>query len=222
MIGKKFRFREGPIALTADIQSMFLQVQFPEQDRSCLRFFWHPRTNEHVQIYEYHRHVFGGKSSSVCAIYALKQVGLDNEKEYLIAKAIQNNFYKDDFIKSVETIEEAIELFNQLQTLLSQHGFEKKKWISNNDAITKAIPEDLKSISNTKQVEVEPNTEGSLVLGLQWAVTDDSPQVCRGTNKEIERPITQRKILPLVSSVIDPIGLFPPFNIHMRRLPKVI
>ena len=32
-----FRFREGTIALTADIGSMFLQVQVREQDKSCLR-----------------------------------------------------------------------------------------------------------------------------------------------------------------------------------------
>ena len=154
-----FRFRERPIALTADIESMFLQVQVPEQDRSCLRFLWRPRTNEAVQIYEYQRHVFGAKSSPTCANYALKRVGLDNQEEYPIAeKAIQNNLYMDDFIKSVETPEEAIEVFNQLQPLLSQHGFALKKWISNNDAVTEAIPEDLKSISNTKQVEVEPNT----------------------------------------------------------------
>ena len=223
LIGTIFRFREGPIALTADIESMFLQVQVPEQDRSCLRFLWRPRTNEPVQIYEYQRHVFGAKSSPTCANYALKRVGLDNEKEYPIAaKAIQNNFYMDDFIKSVETSEEAIEVFNQLQPLLSQHGFELKKWISNNDAVAKAIPEDLKSISNTKQVEVEPSTEGSSVLGLQWTVTDDSLQVCRGTNKEVEAPITQRKTLSLVSSVFDPIGLFAPFSVHMRRLLKGI
>ena len=218
-----FRFREGPIALTADIESMFLQVQVPEQDRSCSRFLWRPRTNEPVQIYEYQRHVFGAKSSPTCANYALKRVGLDDEEMYSIAaKAIQNNFYMDDFIKSVETPEEAIEVFNQLQLLLSQHGFELKKWISNNDEVTEAIPEDLKSISNTKQVEMEPNAEGSSVLGLQWTVSDDSLQVCRGTNKEVETPITQRKILSLVSSVFDPIGLFAPFSVHMRRLLKGI
>ena len=73
----------------------------------------------------------------------------------------------DVFIKSVETPEEAIEVFNQLQPFFSQHGFNLRKWISNCDAVTEAIPEDLKSISNTKQVEVEPNTEGPSVLGLQ-------------------------------------------------------
>ena len=101
---------------------MFPQVQVPEQDRGCLRFLWRPRTNEPVQIFEYQRHVFGAKSSPTCAKYALKRVGLDNEKENPIAaKAIQNNFYMDDFIKSVETLQEAIEMFNQLQPLLSLH-----------------------------------------------------------------------------------------------------
>ena len=89
-------------------------------------------------------------------------MGLDNEEMYPISsKAIQNNFDMNNFIKSVENPEEAIEVFNQLQSLLSQRGFELKKWISNKDAVTKAIPEDLRSISNTKQVEAEPNTEGS-------------------------------------------------------------
>ena len=130
LIGTIFRFREGPITLTADIESMFLQVQVPEQDRSCLRFLWRPRTNEPVQIYEYQRHVFGAKSCAnyapTSANYAFKRVGLDNEEMYPIsAKAIQNNFYMDDFIKSVETPEEAIKVFNQLQPLLSQHAEEQ-------------------------------------------------------------------------------------------------
>ena len=115
LIGTNFRLREGPIALTADIESMFLQVQVPEKDRSCLTFLWRPRANEPVQLYEYQRHVFGAKSSPTCANYALKRVVLDNEKDYAIAaEAIQNNIYKDDFIKLVETPEEAIEVFNQL------------------------------------------------------------------------------------------------------------
>ena len=223
LIGTIFRFREGPIALTADIESMFLQVLVPEQDRSCLRFLWRPRTNEPVQIYEYQRHIFRAKNSPICANYALKRVGLDNEREYPIAaKAIQNNFYMENFIKSVETPEEAFGVLNQLQPLLSRHGFELKKRINNNDTVTEAIPEDLKSISNTKQVEVEPNTEGSSVLGLQWTVTDDSLQVWRGTNKEVEALITQRKILSLVSSVFDLIGLFALFSVHMRQLLKGI
>ena len=119
LIGTIFRFREGPIALTAEFESIFLQLQVPEQDRSSLSFLWRPSTYELVQICEYQRHVFCAKSSPICANYALKRVGLDNKKEYPIAaKAIQNNFYMDNFIKSVVTAEEAIEVFNQLQPFL--------------------------------------------------------------------------------------------------------
>ena len=97
-IGTDFRFREGPIAQTADIESMFLQVQFSEQDRSCLRFSWRPRNKEPFQIYEYQSHVFGAKSSSTCANYVVKRVGVDNEEMYpRAAKAVQNNLLHGRF-----------------------------------------------------------------------------------------------------------------------------
>ena len=223
LIGTKFRFREGPIALAADIESMSLQVQVHERDKSCLRFLWRTTMNNPVQIYEYQRHVFGAKSSPTCANYAQKQIALNNEDKFPIAaKTTQNNFYVNDFIKSVETPEEVINVFKQLQLLLSKYGFEPKKWITNSDVVTNAIPEDLRSISDTTQVEVEPSKESSSVLWLQWTITDDSLQVCRGTSKKVETSITQRKILSLVSSVFDPLGLFAPFSVHMRRLLKSI
>ena len=94
-------------------------MQVPEQDRSCLRLLWRPRSNEPVQIYKYQRYVFGAKSSPTCADSAYKRVGLDSEEEHLIQnEARPNNFYMDNFIKSVETPEEATEMFNQLQHLL--------------------------------------------------------------------------------------------------------
>ena len=124
-----------------------------------MRFLWRPTMNEPVQIYEYQRHVFVVKSSTSCANYALKRVAIDNEDEFTIAaKTIQNNFYMDDFIKSVETPEEAIKVFNQLQPLLSENGYELKKWITNSDRVTNAIREDLRSINNTKQWHTQCDT----------------------------------------------------------------
>ena len=50
LIGTIFRYREGSIALTADVESMFLQVQVLERDESCLRFLLPQTMNEPVQI----------------------------------------------------------------------------------------------------------------------------------------------------------------------------
>ena len=158
--------------MTADIESMFLQVQVPDEDRSTFRFLWRKTTSEPVKILEYQRHVFGARSSPTCANYALKRVGVDNQDEFPIAaKAIATNFYMDDFIKSFQTPEECVEIFKQLQPLLAKHGFELKKWICNNEQIQNVVPEELLSKSSTKMIEVDPTAEEPSVLGLQWTVT---------------------------------------------------
>ena len=202
---------------------MFLQMHVPEQDRSCLRFIWRPRTNEPVHIYEYKRHVFGAKKFSNLCNLCSQAIGTGKRKRVAnCRKGNTKQLLNGRFHQIIKNLKEAIDVFNQLHPLFSRQGFELKKWISNNDAVTEAIPGDLQSISITKQVEMEPNTEGSSVLGLQWTVINDSLQVCRGKNNEVEALITQRKILSLVSSIFDPIGFFAPFSVLMRRLLKGI
>ena len=49
--------------------------------------------------------------SLFCSIYALKQVKFDNKEMYPItAKTKKNDFHLDEFIKSVKTADEAIEV----------------------------------------------------------------------------------------------------------------
>ena len=107
-----FRFREHQIALSADIEAMFLQVAVPSDDSRFLRFPWREDPEQRIEIYEYIRHVFGAKSLPTCANYALLQVAKDNAKEdENLVKAVQRNFYMDDFLKSVRTPQEAIEIY---------------------------------------------------------------------------------------------------------------
>ena len=83
---------------------------------------------------------------------------------------------------------------------------------------TEEFPEDLRSISNTKQLEVEPSKVGLCLLGHQWTVGEDCLQFCRSTSKQAETLINQRKALSLVSSVYDPHVLFALFSVQMRQL----
>ena len=91
---------------------MCLQVQVLEQDKTCLRFLTRPMMNKLLQVYEYQRHLLSAKSSPTCANCALKQMAIVNEDESPIAvKANQKIFNLDDFIKAVDTPEEAINVF---------------------------------------------------------------------------------------------------------------
>ena len=129
LVGIVFRFGEHEIAMTADIESMFLQVAVPKEECKCLRFLWRDKPSDTVGIYEYTRHVFGAKSSPTCANYGLQQSGRDNKVEFPEASfTIDRNFYMDDLVKSVDTPQQAIECYRQVVETLKRSGFTLKKW----------------------------------------------------------------------------------------------
>ena len=221
LIGIIFRFRENRIALSADIEAMFLQVLMPKDDCRFLRFLWRSNPEMEIDVYEYTRHVFGAKSSPTCANFALQQTAIDNKDEFpLVAKCIERNFYMDDFLKSVKTTEEAKQIFHSLVQLLQKGGFSLKKWLSNSKDVMESIPEEFQSNASVKQLEVEDLS--SSILGLKWNVHSDTLEVCRGAEKEINGERTQRLVLSFVSSVFDPLGIFAPYTMRMRILLKSI
>ena len=68
-MGISFRFGENHIAITADIESMFLQVAVPKDECKVLRFSWRNEPDDNIGIFEYNRPVSGAKSSPTCANY---------------------------------------------------------------------------------------------------------------------------------------------------------
>ena len=186
---------------------MSLQVAVPNDDSRCLRFLWREDPEQKIEVYEYKRHVFGAKSLPTCANYALHEVANDNAKEddYLV-KAVQRNFYMDDFFKSVGTPQEAIEIYQKVREILNKGGFNSTKWITSDDEVKSQIPETDRSTKVVKTFEAEPHS--SSILGLKWNVDTDSLIVCRGTGQEFPATKTQRIVLSFVSAVFDPLGMF--------------
>ena len=221
LIGIIFRFREHQVALSADIEAMFLQVAVPSDDSRCLQFLWREDPEQRIEVLEYTRHVFGAKSLPTCAYYALHQVATDNAKEdENLFKAVQRNFYRDDFLKSVRTPQEAIEIHQKVREILNKCGFKLTKWITSDDEVKSQIPETDRSTKFVKTFEAEP--QSSPTLGLNWNVDTDSLLVCRGTEQEVPAKISQRIVLSFVSAVFDPLGICSPFTIRMRFLLKSI
>ena len=163
---------------------MFLEVKVPPEDCKVLRFLYRDNPNEPVKVYEYGRHILGAKSLPTCANYALQQVARDNAQESpQINKVIMRNFYMDDFVKSVPSAEQAIEIYKRLRAMLAKGGFQLTKWISNCEQTMTSIDQDGKSSSSCKTFEAEPTSPS--ILGLQWNVDANNLEVCRGMQKEI-------------------------------------
>ena len=186
LIGIIFRFREHQIALSADIEAMFLQIAVPSDDCRRLQFLWreHPEQKMEVEVYEYTRHVFGAKSSPTCANYALHQVAKDNAvNDESLVKTVLRNFYMDDFLKSVRTTQEAIKIYQKVRDILSKGGFKLTKWITSDEEVKSQIPETDRSTKKVKTLEAE--SQSSSTQELNWNVNTDSLIVFRGTEHEV-------------------------------------
>ena len=81
LVGTLFKFREGAVALTADIEQIILLVKVKENDTHSLKFLYSDVEieNERTVIYKYNRRIFDARSSAICANYALtRTLEIDN------------------------------------------------------------------------------------------------------------------------------------------------
>ena len=127
LTGVLCRFRQERIALMCDIQGMFHQVKVDVGHRNLLRFLWwdDPELKGDPVEFRMTVHLFGATSSPGCANFALKTT-VDRYEETCGSAAadfIRRNFYVDDGLKSVPSVEQAKELmrwFSAAQIYLEQ------------------------------------------------------------------------------------------------------
>ena len=157
LIGIIFKFKEKQIALTADVEAILLQVKVPPADCKVLRFLWRENNTESISAYEYGRDICGAKSSPTCGNYALQQVGRDcGGDNGMVASLINRNFYMDDFVKSVASEEEAVEVYKSLRKFLADGGFQLAKWICNSEKVMEEILPEDRSGAPAKHSKLNP------------------------------------------------------------------
>ena len=217
LVGVLLRFRKEAVALAADIEEMFLQVTVPEKDRSAFRLLWWKDGNIHSNPTEYALtvHPFGAISSPFCVHFALRKTvemfGMDASK--VIQDVVDNNFYVDDCLVSLDNESEAISFIEQLSSVLRKGGFRLTKWMCNRVGILHSIPESERAPS-VKEIDYEM-LPVERTLGLYWDTQKD--KFLYQVNIP-ERPITRRGILSSVSSIYDPLGLVSSFILPAKQL----
>ena len=215
------RFRQHPYAVSADLEGMFLQVGVIPQDRPSLPFLWREDPATEVTVYQYVRHIFGSKDSPICANYALQRTARDNRKKIPEAtKSVENTFYMDDYLESSATIDEATKKAQDLVKMLSKGGLTLTKFVSNIPNLSNRLDPKLEIGTKTDEKLLAAEDESSHVLGMKWNHRFDTLFVSHETNPDLNRPVTQRVVLSLVSAVYDSIGVVAPYTITTRLLLK--
>ena len=217
LAGVLLRFRVD-VALTCDIQSMFHQVGVREPDRDYLWFLWWDDGNLNKEPSDYRMtvHLFGATSSPACANYALKyaadQCDSENSKA---SNFIRSNFYVDDGLTSVKSVNEAVELIGESRQLCLNSGFNLTKFVSSNKEGIDKIPIEIR----TKPIQNIDLTRDMLpieyALGVQWCIESDS---FKYNIRLSDKPYTRRGLLSTISSIFDPLGIVSPFLLTGKAL----
>ncbi|KAL9966153.1 hypothetical protein ACROYT_G024179 [Oculina patagonica] len=219
LLGILCRFRQERVALMTDIKSMFHQFMVSEEHRDLLRFLWWEDGDPRKGVVEYRMkvHLFGAGSSPGCANFGLKKAADDGEDEFgkEAAEFIRRDFYVDDGLKSVPTVEEAVTLIKASQGICAKAGLKLHKVMSNRREVLEAIPieERAKGVREL-DLKVDP-LPLERALGVMWCVENDSFQF----RIELDgRPFTRRGILSTVSSIYDPNGYVSPVTLKGKQI----
>jgi hypothetical protein len=218
LFGVLCRFRKHPIAVVCDIEAMFHQFHMKREDRDYLRFLWWEGgdTSKEPRSFRMNVHVFGATSSPGCANFGLKYLSKLHANQYpLAAPFLQHDFYVDDGITSLTSVDQAIKLVNEARELCSEGGLHLHKFMSNSRLVLEKIPlnERATEMQKIDLNEVELTIER--ILGLQWNAESDTFLFHL---QEKEYPATRRGILSTVASIYDPVGFISPFVLEGKAI----
>ncbi|XP_048483435.1 uncharacterized protein LOC125489902 [Plutella xylostella] len=221
LFGVLIRFREGPIAVAADIKEMFLRVAMREEDRDSLRFLWREKETEEPREYRMKALIFGASSSPCSAIYVKNKNAKEFENTHPEAvRAIERCHYMDDYLQSFKTEAEAQKTAQDVDQIHKHGGFELRGWASNRSTVI----QQLQTVKPEEQVKIGQDGQTEKTLGMLWNIGKDTLQYTlnlRNTPRDVidgTRPPTKRQVTSAVMSVFDPLNIATPVLIQGKKL----
>lgn len=214
------RFRFFKIALSGDICKMYrcVRVSHPDDFLQCI--LWRNSPDEDINIYKLDTLTYGTKPAAFLAIRAMHQLSSDEEKSFPIgANVVRRDFYVDDLISGGQSVQEVIEIRQQVTELLKRGNFEIRKWCSNDVSVLNGIP----SSDRETFLKFHDGTDITKTLGLVWDPKTDKFLFTFSHVADIKN-VSKRTVLSSIARFYDPLGLIGPIitkaKVYMQNLWK--
>ncbi|XP_008182367.1 uncharacterized protein LOC103309231 [Acyrthosiphon pisum] len=195
------RFRTHKYAFSADITKMYRQVLVHEDHRDYQRVLWRSDPNDEVKVYRLCTVTYGLAPAGFLAISCINHLG-DKTTNMKLKEIIKNDFCVDDCLTGADSLLEAIEVRNELISIMRGGGFELSKWTTNH---TDLLPNHNKNEMTT----VPMDRESVKTLGLYWEPKSDCYTYVVQV-PEVKSEVTKRHILAGLATLFDPLGLVGP------------
>jgi hypothetical protein len=205
------KFRTFKYAFSADICKMYRQILIHPDDRRYQQILWRDDPAKPLGIYKLNTVTYGLTSSPYAAIKCIKMLAdAECQKHSKTSETIHEDFYVDDVLTGANTLQETIQLRNDLVTILKRGCFGLSKWASNSPEIL------LDNTAGDSLVPLERKTTESKTLGLLWDTNRDCFRY--SSHLRATKKVTKRSILSISSQIFDPLGLLSPVTVKAKML----
>ncbi|XP_058456720.1 uncharacterized protein LOC131434090 [Malaya genurostris] len=217
------RFRQRSVAVCGDIREMFHQIRIVSQDKQSQRFVYRENPDQLPQIYVMDVATFGATCSPCSAQFVKNKNAQEFASKFpRAAEAIEKAHYVDDFLDSVDTVEEAVRLVKDVKYVHDQGGFDIRNFLSNSADVLQGLGETQST--QVTSVTLSRMADMDRVLGVIWIPATDVFAYDIVLKDDLVKLLTEgitptkRQVLRLVMSLFDPYGLIAHFTIHGKIL----
>ena len=187
-----------------------------------LRILWFSESDMqgHVVAFQFQVAPYGLRCIPSIAGYAMiftAQENISNASEDTISRLTRDMFV-DDFISSVDSIDDGKRIIKEISLLLMSTGFKITKW----NACCKEILADLKDEDLAPSIRsIQEKDSGQIpmqtTLGVIWDTTTDEMFIKRPDfSLGMERALTKRQIVSLQHQIFDFLSWWAPFYVRMN------
>jgi len=155
LVGVFLRFRQA-LRLMADVEATFHQVKVAPEDQDTFRLlWWSDDTDKPPDEY-------------VMTIHVEKTTAVDNRDKYdsIVIDTLLRHFYVGDMLSALKNEEIAIQVANDLISLLMRGGFRLTKFMSNSPTVLEAILNDERAAPSINHGSTWMNSQLSEHLGM--------------------------------------------------------
>ena len=127
---------------------------------------------------------------------------------------IRSSFYVDDCLHSVSSPSHAVDLITRLCSKLQEGCVELGKFVSSSPKVINKLNPSIVS-EKARKIDLESKVE-ERALGVVWDLQTDSFTFSVSTKSATQ--LSRRKVLSIIASVFDPLGLVSPFVLKGKRI----
>nr|CAD2204848.1 unnamed protein product [Meloidogyne enterolobii] len=207
LAGMIMRFRLSKFPLLADIEKAFLQIELEEVDREVTKFLWlkdinKPLKYDNLIIYRFTRVAFG----IICSPSLLAMTIEHHLNKFPGYEKLFKNIYVDNVFIDCSSEEEVFEKYIDLKKVFSEGKMNLREFVTNARKALEKIPE-IDKLTDLNQK----------VLGINWDIKMDNLEI-KFPCSNLEDKFTRRKVLEIMASLFDPLGLVSPCLVNPKLL----